>query len=115
MSTEPQPSKLTNYSDGVSYNLGNMKKYQTNYSDLSNNSVEIHQTSNTNIYDNNNNINYRFTGPNVIGYRELPTVYDGYAYDINQWQITQNTIYITGVILCSSLLIVGVMLGSSRE
>lgn len=113
MSTRPTPENI--HPDGISYNLGNINKYQKKFNDLSNNSGEIYQSSNTNIYDNKNNINYRFTGPNVIGYRELPTVYDGYAYDINQWQITQNTIYITGIILCSSLLIVGVMLGSSRD
>jgi hypothetical protein len=102
------------YLTDASNNLANLGYYQTKFNELQSKSNEIHHTTNTNSYSTNNN-NYRYTGPNVIGYRDLPTVYDGYAHDINEWQITQNTIYITGVILCSSLLIVGIMLGSSKE
>jgi hypothetical protein len=106
-----------NYLNDISHNLAGVGYYENKFTELQGKSNEITQTTNTNMhsYDNNQNINYRFTGPNVVGYRELPNVYDGYAYDLNQLQITQNTIYITGLILCSSLLIVGVMIGSSRE
>lgn len=105
-----------NYKTDISNNLVIIGEYQNKFNELQSKSKEITQTSNTNMYSSNNqNINYRFDGPNLTGYRELPTVYDGYAYDLNQWQITQNTLYITGVILCSSLLIVGIMLGSSKE
>lgn len=105
------------YLNDISHNLAGIGYYQNKFTELQNKSNEITRTTNTNMYtsNNNQNINYRFTGPNVVGYRELPNVYDGYADDLNQWQITQNTIYITGVILCSSLLIIGVMLGSSKE
>lgn len=100
----------------ASNNLANLGYYQKKFTELQSKSNETYNTTNTNIYssNNHNSNNYRFTGPNVTGYRELPTIYDGYAYDVNEWQITQNTIYITGVILCSSLLIVGIMLGSSK-
>jgi hypothetical protein len=106
-----------NYLNDISQNLASYGYYENKFNELKDRSVELTNSTNTNMYStkNNQNINYRFTGPHVVGYRELPTVYDGYAYDLNQWQITQNTIYITGVILCSSLLIVGVMLGSSKE
>lgn len=98
-------------------NLANAGYYQNKFKELQGKSKEITQTTNTNMYSSNvnNNMNYRFTGPNIVGYRDLPTVYDGYAYDLNQWQITQNTIYISGIVLCSSLLIIGIMLGSSKE
>jgi hypothetical protein len=106
-----------NYLNDISQNLAGVGYYENKFKELQGKSNEITRSTNTNMYstNNNQNINYRFTGPHVVGYRELPTVYDGYAYDLNQWQITQNTIYITGVILCSSLLIVGVMLGSSKD
>lgn len=104
-----------NYLNDISNNLAGVGYYQNKFTELQGKSNEITQTTNMYSSNNNQNNNYRFTGRNVVGYRELPNVYDGYAYDLNQWQITQNTIYITGVILCSSLLIVGVMLGSSKE
>jgi len=100
------------------YNIihNNLGDHKNKITELQQNSMEVYHTTNNNPYSGyRDNYNYRYIGPNVSGYRELPTVYDGYAYDVNQLQITQNTLYITGVIVCTSLLIVGVMIGSSKS
>ena len=92
-----------------------VKDYITNRNNLINNSKEVHFMTNNHPYEKNvNKVNYRYSGPYVSGYKELPNVYDGYYTDINKLQLVENTLYISGVIVCSTLIIVGVMLASNK-
>ena len=116
MSTSYDPGMVGNT---VNQNVVNIQQSMNHYvnriNHLEENSNEIYSTSNNNPYEQNNNpINYRYYGPNISGYKELPNIYDGYYQDINQLQLTENTLYISGIIVCTSLIIVGVMLGSSK-
>lgn len=83
---------------------------------LATQSNEIRNTTNTKPYNRNPNPkNYRYIGPYVNGYKEIPNVYDGFERDIYQLQVTQNSMYITGIIACTSLILAGVILGSSFQ
>lgn len=90
-----------------------MDRYQSKQNYLNQNSDEIYYSTNTVPHLKNiNKINYRYSGSKITGYKELPNIYDGYYKDINQMQLAENTIYVSGVIVCTSLLIAGIVLAT---
>ena len=44
-----------------------------------------------------------------------PNVYDGLMYDSNQFQLYDNTLYIAGVVVCTTLLLTGITLVSFKK
>ena len=91
--------------------LRDKSKIYTNYTDLSQN---IGTYIDTKTYLSANNAMYHYDDeqdPNLLVYNKKPkdirTVIND---DINELKLFQNSIYITGVIACSTLLIVAILI-----
>ena len=86
------------------------KQYQ-NYIDISNNIGSYDDT--VDILE-RNNIKYHYNDeqdPNtIIGYNEPKDISYAINNDINELKLYQNSIYITGVIACATLLISAIMI-----
>jgi len=84
--------------------------------------------SGANIYQQNvmklKKMDYQYTGPGISGYYpernydvhtgRLPSVYDGLMYDSNMYQIYDSTFYVAGIVVCTTLLITGVIVASGK-
>jgi hypothetical protein len=65
-----------------------------------------------------------YTGPALSGYYpernydvhtgRLPSVYDGLIYDSDMYQIYDSTFYVTGIVVCVTLLITGIIVASEQ-
>lgn len=66
----------------------------------------------------------QYTGPGLSGYYpqmnydanngRLPSVYDGLLYDSSMYQLYDSTFYVAGIVACTTLLITGVIIASSK-
>jgi hypothetical protein len=66
----------------------------------------------------------KYTGPGISGYYpelnydvhngRLPSVYDGLLYDSSMYQIYDSTFYVAGIVVCTTLLITGIIIASER-
>lgn len=89
----------------------NMNKEYKNYIDISNNIGKYSATANY-LSENNNVYHYDdIQDPNtIIGYNEPKDIKTAINKDINEMMLYQNSIYITGVIACTTLLIAAIMI-----
>lgn len=89
----------------------NMNKEYKNYIDISNNIGKYTSTANY-LSENNNVYHYDdIQDPNTItGYNEPKDIKTAINKDINEMMLYQNSIYITGVIACTTLLIAAIMI-----
>jgi hypothetical protein len=65
-----------------------------------------------------------YAGPGLSGYNpelnydandgRLPSVYDGLMYDSSMYQIYDSTFYVAGIVVCTTLLITGVIVASGK-
>jgi hypothetical protein len=89
----------------------NNEKKSKNYLDISNNIGAYNTTAN--ILSTNNEI-YHYTDnqdPNtIIGYNSPKDIKSAINNDINELKLYQNSIYITGVIACATLLIAAIFI-----
>jgi hypothetical protein len=89
----------------------NNEKKSKNYLDISNNIGAYNTTAN--ILSTNNEI-YHYTDnqdPNTIfGYNAPKDIKSAINNDINELKLYQNSIYITGVIACATLLIAAIFI-----
>lgn len=85
--------------------------FSNNYLDISNNITSYYNTQTQLIGDNNkyhyNNIDDVST---LLGYKEPKDIKTAINNDINEIKLYQNTIYITGIIACTTLLIASIMI-----
>ena len=95
---------------GQNIQANQTKQYQ-NYIDISNNigsyddTVDILERNNTTYHYNDEQ------DPNtIIGYNEPKDISYAINNDINELKLYQNSIYITGVIACATLLISAIMI-----
>jgi hypothetical protein len=95
---------------GQNIQANQTKQYQ-NYIDISNNIGSYDDT--VDILE-RNNIKYHYNDeqdPNtIIGYNEPKDISYAINNDINELKLYQNSIYITGVIACATLLISAIMI-----
>jgi hypothetical protein len=88
----------------------NNTKISQNYIDISNNVGSYNTTAG--ILSSNNNI-YHYTDqqdPNtIIGYNAPKDIKSAINNDINELKLYQNSIYITGVIACATLLLAAIL------
>ena len=84
--------------------------------------------SSTGIYQHNviklKKMDNHYTGPGLSGYYpernydvhtgRLPSVYDGLLYDSSMYQIYDSTFYVAGIVVCTTLLITGVIIASEK-
>lgn len=89
----------------------NQKKQYQNYLDISNNITSYMNTA-TILSDNNNAYHYNDKqDPNsLINNTEIKDIKSAINNDINELKLYQNSIYITGIIACATLLITAILI-----
>lgn len=89
----------------------NEKKQYQNYLDISNNITSYTNTA-TILSDNNNAYHYNDKqDPNsLINNTEIKDIKSAINNDINELKLYQNSIYITGIIACATLLITAILI-----